>query len=149
MVLVAVSGMAAGASAAAAEDIVGTWLTEDGKAAVEIASCGGDRCGTIVWLRSPRTPEGRPVTDANNPTPALRTRDVCGLRIVDRLGAQGDGSWDRGRIYDPEEGKSYDVAMRLENNALLVTGYVGAKLLGETQVWRPAPRGLARCPPRP
>jgi uncharacterized protein (DUF2147 family) len=134
------------APAAAAEEIAGLWLSDDGEGAVEIAPCGAERCGRIVWLKSPKTAEGRPVIDANNPDPALRTREVCGLSIVTGLKPQSDGGWDQGRIYDPEEGKSYDLAMRREgSDTLKVTGYLGTKMLSETHVWRRAPRTLARC----
>src|SRR6059058_2438800 len=81
------------APAGAAEEIAGLWLSEDGEGAVEIAPCGAERCGRIVWLKSPNTAEGHPVTDANNPDPALRTREVCGLRIVTGLKPQSDGGW--------------------------------------------------------
>ena len=34
-------------------DPVGTWLTEGGKSRVRVVNCGGNLCGTIVWLKEP------------------------------------------------------------------------------------------------
>jgi uncharacterized protein (DUF2147 family) len=122
-------------SAAAASDITGVWITDDGQGAVRIEACGDMRCGRIVWLKTPLDAKGRPLHDANNPNPAERQRPICGIQIVDGLKLQRDGSWDAGRIYDPEDGKSYDAMMKASGARLEVTGYLGLKMLGETVVW--------------
>lgn len=84
--------------------------------------------------------------DALNPEPARRKRPVCGLPVIGNLERQRDGSWDRGWIYDPKVGKSYDVELRLNApDRLRVTGYLGVKFLSETFVWTRAPETLARC----
>ncbi|WP_342359525.1 DUF2147 domain-containing protein [Terrarubrum flagellatum] len=133
------------APARAADDINGVWLTDDGEGAVEISACGAQRCGRIVWLKKPTTDEGEPVTDQNNPSAGLRSRPVCGLQVVSGLKAQSNGAWDNGRVYDPEEGKSYDLEIRREGDRLKIRGYVGVKTLGETMTWSRAPRSLGRC----
>jgi len=50
---------------------VGTWLSQGGEIRVRIAKCATAYCGTIVWEKAPSK-------DANNPDPALRTRDMVG-----------------------------------------------------------------------
>ena len=35
---------------ASAQDATGTWLTASGETRVRIAPCGGNVCGTIVWV---------------------------------------------------------------------------------------------------
>ena len=123
------------ARSAAPSDITGAWMTDDGQAVIEVNACGDLRCGRIVWLKTPLDAKGRPLHDANNPNPAERQRLICGIQIVDGLKLQRDGSWDAGRIYDPEEGKSYDAMMKASGSRLEVTGYIGLKLMGETVVW--------------
>lgn len=131
---------------AAPDDITGVWLTDDGAGAVEITPCGVDRCGRIVWLKQTQTPQGEPVADANNPNASLRARPVCGLRVLSGLKLQSDGGWDGGRVYDPEEGKTYDAAVRREGaDRLKVTGYIGVKTFGETVIWTRAPKALSGC----
>lgn len=59
----------------------GVWLI-DGKAAVQIFDCGGLLCGRILWLQTPRDPQGQLNRDKNNPDPALRQRRLCGLTVL-------------------------------------------------------------------
>ena len=52
-----------------------------------------------------------------------------------------------GWIYDPKDGKAYDVEIRLQApDRLQVKGYLGIKMLSETFVWQRAPTDLPRCP---
>ena len=83
--------------------------------------------------------------DGKNPTEALRARPICGLPILEGL-AQTSDAWDGGKIYDPREGKTFDVKMKLlDDGKLEVRGYDTIKLLGETQKWTKAPADLGRC----
>lgn len=125
---------------------IGVWLDDTGQGAIEIAPCGEMLCGRIVWLKEPLTKEGEPLTDALNPDPSRRERPICGLQIIGDLKRQPNGSWDKGWIYDPKEGKSYDVEIRLRDpDRLQVKGYLGVKFLSETFIWQRAPAELPRC----
>ena len=125
---------------------VGVWFDDTGQGAIEIAPCGEMLCGRIVWLKEPLTKDGQPLTDALNPDPNRRDRPICGLQIIGDLKRQPNGSWDKGWIYDPKEGKSYDVEIRLRDpDHLQVKGYLGVKFLSETFIWQRAPEGLPRC----
>lgn len=127
-------------------DIVGTWFTEDGEGGIEILNCGNERCGRIVWMKNPVDKNGRPLTDRNNPDPALRARAICGLTIITGLKPQEDDSWGRGRVYNPDEGRSYDVEIRrTAPDVLNVTGYLALRFLGRTTEWRRTPKNLSRC----
>lgn len=124
----------------------GVWFDDTGQGAVEIGPCAERLCGHIVWLRSPLDKAGRPLTDGNNPDARQRQRPICGLPVIGDLKRQRTGSWDEGWIYDPKQGKQFDVELRLQAaDALKVTGYLGIKLLSETFVWRRAPADLKRC----
>ena len=135
-------------SVAEARDVVGIWLTDDGKGAVEIGPCGDKRCGRLVWLKQPLDEAGQPLRDGNNPDPAARKQPICGLEIIKDVAPQTDGSWDGGRVYDPEEGSAYSVMLKAESDDRLeVTGYLGTKLLSESMTWTRAPAELKRCDP--
>jgi uncharacterized protein (DUF2147 family) len=134
------------APAAAAPDVTGIWITDDGEGAVEILPCGEQRCGRIIWLKDPVDDAGQPVRDSKNPSPTERRRPLCGAPIIAGLKRQSDDSWDEGSIYDPEEGKSYRLMLKLEGQQRLqVTGYIGLKALGETVVWIRGDAHLRHC----
>src|SRR5437868_1167642 len=58
----------------------GRWLTQGKSAVVEIYPCGDVAlCGRLVWFRIEPTDPDPQTVDIHNPTPALRTRPLCGL----------------------------------------------------------------------
>jgi uncharacterized protein (DUF2147 family) len=111
-------------------DVFGVWLTRDGTGHVEIAPCGESACGTIIWGKEG---SGSP-TDVKNPNPALRNRQVIGLRILENF-TRRDNGWFNGRIYDPKSGNTYrsELAARADGT-LGVKGCVGP--ICRTEVWR-------------
>lgn len=99
-----------------AADPAGLWLTETGNSRIRIAPCGSGYCGTIV------SAPGKAL-DAKNPDPAMRTRSVVGVQILDAR--QQDGSGYSGSLYNPNDGKTYSGSMRLTGpNTLEVSGCV-------------------------
>lgn len=143
----------------------GVWIDHTGRGAVEIVSCDvlvasatgappppadpavkPPLCGRIVWLQAPNDPQGRPLVDSLNKNAAKRGAPICGLQIIGEVKPQADGSWDKGWIYDPEQGSSFDVELRLRNpETLQVKGYLGVKFLSETFVWRRAKQAPPKC----
>jgi uncharacterized protein (DUF2147 family) len=90
-------------------------------------------------MKQPLDKSGQPLRDQLNEDQRLRNRPICGLQIMGGLKPMNDGSWDRGWIYDPEQGESFDVEVRLKSpDVLQVTGYKGIKFLSETFRWRRA-----------
>ena len=143
---VALSIALATGPASSRETVSGVWYDDSGKGAVQLYQCGSNICGRIYWLRQPVNRAGTPLRDAYNPQSSRRNRPICGLQVISGVKPQGDGSWDGGRIYDPKVGKSYDVAIdQLNNKRLRITGYLGARFLGKSFIWRRAPANLAQC----
>ena len=133
-------------TAQGAPPISGIWLDDEGKGGVEIKPCGDQLCGNIIWLKQPNDPTGKPWVDKLNPDTAKRTRPICNLQIIGSLKRTTDAEWKGGWIYDPEEGKQFDVELTLKDNETLsVFGYAGVKLLGETLVWKRMPNDTPRC----
>ena len=129
----ALATLLAGSLSAAAADVTGTWLDHTGQGAVEIRPCGETMCGRVVWLKNPmhKSRSGRP---------------ICGAQILGNLHRGDPNTWSSGWIYNPEDEERFSAEIKLENdNTLLVTGYLGIKLLGETFTWKRAPADLKRC----
>jgi len=109
-------------AAAAAPNVTGLWLTDDGKGVVDVEPCGQNMCGKIVRVldRSP----GTPTTDVNNPDPARRSRPIMGLTVLSGF-KPGTNEWKDGKAYDPKKGSSYSSSMRLNRDgSLRITGCV-------------------------
>lgn len=115
----------------------GLWLTEAGTGTIRIADCGpgpmeGTPCGLI---ETAEIPDDEPGTDVNNSDPDLRGEPIIGLTMLD--GFEKDGSkWSKGRIYNPEDGKSYRSQIRLSKSdpdVLRVKGCIA--FLCQTQKW--------------
>lgn len=121
-------------AAFAAEPITGRWVTEDRDAVVEIKRCGSVTCGRIAqFLVEP--PDGADQRDINNPEARLRTRKLLGLPILTQF-REDDDLW-RGRIYDPNSGKSYRSVIRRKGaNTIEVRGCIGP--FCQAQTWRRA-----------
>lgn len=111
------------------EPVTGRWLTTEGKALVDIGGCGQTLCGRIARVLKPRP--GGPAVDANNPDPKLRSRPIAGLTILSGFTADG-GRW-KGRIYDPESGRTYRSELLRAGATLRVKGCFGP--FCRTQVW--------------
>lgn len=122
------------AIAQSADDVLGLWLTDDGKARIEIYKENGKYSGKIVWLKEPNNPDGSPKLDVENPDAELQKKPIIGLNLVTGF-TFNDNQWEGGEIYDPENGKTYSCRMRLKSGKLEVRGYIGAPMFGRTVVW--------------
>ncbi len=124
-------------------DVLGAWVTQKGESKITIYKCGKNSkfyCGKITWLKEPLYPAadaeaGKPKRDRENPDPAQQNRRIMGLNLV--WGFNWDGEkWSDGKIYNPENGKTYSCFMELvAPNKLKVKGYIGFSLFGEERYW--------------
>lgn len=114
--------------------ISGRWITQEKDAVISVTKCGASLCGRVVkFLKIP--PDGVNQRDGNNPNPKLRTRKVMGMPILS--GFKQDGKLWRGKIYDPNSGKTYRSIVRRKSATVLeVKGCVGP--FCQTQLWRKA-----------
>jgi len=124
----------------------GVWMKPNGKAAVELYLCEGEKlCGRLMWARPSEYPEGQR-RDIRNPDPSLRDRDLCGAVIIWGLEYAGDGQWEDGWVYDPSRGRTFNAELTIQGpDDLKVRGYKYTTLLGKTQDWVPAPADLDLC----
>jgi uncharacterized protein (DUF2147 family) len=114
---------------------LGRWLTESKRGVIEIYRCGSELCGRLVWMIEPMR-GGAPAVDDNNPDPAMRQRRLCGLAMLGGFHADGPDYWEKGWIYDPDSGKTYDATITVKSATMLeLRGYIGAPVFGQTQTW--------------
>jgi uncharacterized protein (DUF2147 family) len=114
--------------------ISGVWTTEHGDARIRVAPCGQALCGAIVWLADPNDSNGRPKTDINNADEAKRARPLKGLTIFTELTPNGE-EW-RGKVYNSDNGKDYDVAIRpLDARHASVKGCILGGLSCDGETW--------------
>lgn len=119
------------------DDVVGTWLTGEGTAKVQIYKENGKYFGKIVWLREPNNEQGKPKVDSNNPENKLKTQPILGLVNLKDFKYAGENVWEDGTIYDPKKGKTYSSIMTLTDpNTLDVRGYIGISLIGRSDTWK-------------
>ncbi|MDP7416495.1 MAG: DUF2147 domain-containing protein [Desulfobacterales bacterium] len=118
-----------------ADDIIGEWYTAEGKSLVKIYKCNDLYCGKIIWLKEPKYDDGTDKIDKNNPDESKKTRKIIGLDIVYGFKHKDKNRWTHGKIYDPNNGKTYSCKIKLVDNELKLRGYIGISLIGRTTVW--------------
>jgi uncharacterized protein (DUF2147 family) len=127
----------ASAFAAPARDPSGTWLTEDERARIRVEKCGPTQdnlCGFVVWMKTPDGDEPASKRDTKNPDPKKRNRPVLGHQLMMGLTANEEGRY-VGKIYNNEDGKSYDVTVWSEQPGTLNVKGCLIAFLCSTQIW--------------
>ena len=125
-----------GVPALAQDGPLGLWVTEGDRSRIDVHDCDGRICGAIVWLAEPLDEDGAEKLDMNNEDESLRGRPLMGLPLIEAFVADGENRWSDGRIYNPEDGETYQATMRLTDaNTLEVRGYVLLPLFGKTRTW--------------
>jgi uncharacterized protein (DUF2147 family) len=112
-------------AAAAANDIFGTWLRDDGNARVRVAPCGGAVCATNLWIRDPQK-QGEKVGD----------------RLEFSIKPAGEG-W-RGKAYDPQRKLTFSATLSAEGGAMTTKGCMLAGLVCRTTTWQRMPATAAQ-----
>lgn len=113
-----------------ADAILGTYMTEGGKAKIVVSKQGTRYIGTLVWTRR------GDILDSKNPDKAEAEKKLVGKVILHDLQHDEDADYKGGKIYDPESGKTYSCkATRQADGNLKVRGFIGASLFGRTTLW--------------
>ncbi len=128
-------------AAPAADPTFGDWLTDAGGGKVRVGPCAANpaqACGALIWLKPPADAPAGPLHDANNPNPALRSRPLLGVLIISDFTREAAGNWVDGKIYDPNDGKTYKSKMSIgADGNLKVSGCV--LVFCKAQTWTKAP----------
>src|SRR5215210_313811 len=113
--------------AGAADKIIGVYWSPKQDAKIEIYKKGDKYFGKSIWIENKRK-------DLKNPNPSLRERSLLGTDLFTNFTFK-DGTYEDGKIYDPESGKTYDCKMSFNGKSLKVRGYVGISLFGRTEMF--------------
>lgn len=111
----------------AADKIIGVYWSPKKDAKIEIYKKGDRYFGKSIWTATKRK-------DLKNPNPSLRQNDLLGSELFTDF-VYKDGTYEDGKIYDPESGKTYDCKMSFVGNSLKVRGYIGISLFGRTEIF--------------
>jgi len=137
-------GFAPMALAQEPDAILGVWATEDNESKIEIFKCGDAYCAKIIEIEEQVYPEddphgmaGQVKVDRLNPDETKRNDPIVGLQIMSTLKfKKKKNSWVGGKIYNPEDGKTYRCKLSLQDSKILkLRGYLGISLLGQTATW--------------
>lgn len=123
-------------SQAASADPSGYWMKPDAEreSKILVFKCGSGKkllCAKIAWLKDPKSSSGKPLTDVRNENPSLRSRQIVGLTIFTGLAPSAPSTW-TGKIYNPEDGKTYSATLTvLSRSKILLKGCKAWLLCGE------------------
>jgi len=120
-----------------ADDIIATWLNEEGTAKVRIFKATNKKYyGKVVWLKEPNK-NGKPKVDDKNPDKTKQTTPVMGLQLLKGFKYDADDKeWNGGTIYDPKNGKTYSCYISKKGeDKIKVRGYIGISIIGRTTLW--------------
>ena len=117
-----------------ADKLLGTWITADKKAHVEMYKSNDIYYGKIIWLAEPNDAStGKPKLDLKNPDASKHSQPILGSRIFYNFKFE-DGAYTGGKIYDAREGKIYTAKLWLNaDGTLSMRGYIG--FLYSTETW--------------
>jgi uncharacterized protein (DUF2147 family) len=120
---------------AQADKIEGLWYNDIKSAKIQITKeSNGKFYGKVVWLKEPLK-NGKPKVDELNADEKLRTRPRLGLQVLTDFIKDGDNKYTDGKIYDPNNGKTYSCNITYKGKTLAIRGYIGISLFGRTTTW--------------
>jgi uncharacterized protein (DUF2147 family) len=111
------------------DDIIGTWLTADKTGQIAVYKIDNLYYGKIKAGTSDEK------FDVRNPDKERRNDPLIGLIILKDLKFENN-AWKNGKVYDPQNGKTYSCTLTLTNtNQLKITGFIGFSWIGRSEVW--------------
>lgn len=119
---------AAQAKAEGATAYSGLWWNEPRDGIFELVITEEGIEGITRWAEEPRM-------DVHNPDPVLKDRALKDIVFLWGFDYEPEKNrWKDGKVYDPNNGKTYDAQMSLEDKGetLKMRGYMGIALLGRT-----------------
>lgn len=114
----------------APDTINGVWRTASG-GYIQIYAYHGHYVGIVVGVAS-----GQARYDDNNPDKSKRGRRLLGVELIHDLESVSGNSYKGGTVYDPDNGKTYNLKGELvDHDTLKLRGYIGFSLFGRSQTW--------------
>ena len=126
--------LGASSASSAVPGVVGDWRNEAGDAVIRVSIA---KDGTLVGVGARGGDDDKERFDVKNPDPKLKGRSLLGAPIMWGFTPDNEAKtrWSGGKIYDPDNGKTYSCKLELKEGRLRIRGYVGISLFGRTTVW--------------
>jgi uncharacterized protein (DUF2147 family) len=121
------AALALATAAAAAERPEGRWVSQTGNVEVQIARCGPALCGVVVKVMANRSMEAAGAMSAAPPP-------KVGQLLMRDFKPSSDGQW-TGKLFNRENGRTYDCVITPHGQTLSVRPYVLLPLFGKDLVW--------------
>ena len=115
--------------------IVGKWEADDGTVKLDMYKSGSEFQAHLLYGNE--VVEADQTTfkqDAKNPNPTLRSRSLKNIVFIWGL-HWDDGEWTDGSLYDGSSGKTYRCKVEIKDGKMLLRGYLGISLLGQTRAF--------------
>ncbi|SDR82207.1 Uncharacterized conserved protein, DUF2147 family [Mucilaginibacter mallensis] len=123
------------AAKAQTDQIEGLWYNDVKSGKILITrEKDGKFYGKVVWLKEPLK-NGKPKVDELNEDEKLRSRPRLGLPVLYGFVKDRDNKYTDGKIYDPNNGKTYSCNITFKGDKLDIRGYIGISLFGRTTTW--------------
>ncbi len=144
LLVVSALAFALPATASEGDAILGIWLTPEKDGRFEIYRTEDNKYfGKIIGGDGPEQ------FDTKNPDPALRARSLIGVNFLSDFTYDADkAQWVDGTIYDPNNGRTYDCKMWLDEkdaSRLNARGFLGISAFGRTEVFTRVEGGEAQA----
>ena len=104
-----------------ADDVLGTWLRDNGNVRVRFEPCDDAICGNIVWLK-----------------PGPDSKAKVGQRLFFDMRPAGANSW-TGKAANPSNGSIYSGKMSIEGTTLSTSGCIVGGLICKSGNWSRVP----------
>ena len=136
------------ATAVPAAPIVGTWRTLTGTE-INVTPCGKKFCGTFSFIvipakdaetcrSTPKAEFAALILDYQNPDKSLQSRPLLGFKALTLTPTDKDDAY-KANIYNAEEGKTYNVEMRVSGDTLTLGAGCFGSVCAVTQDWPRVP----------
>jgi uncharacterized protein (DUF2147 family) len=104
-----------------ADEVLGTWLRDNGALKVKFEPCGDAVCGNVVWLK-----------------PGSESKAKIGQRLFFDMHPDGTNSW-TGKAAAPDDGSIYSGKMSIEGATLSTSGCIVGGLICKSANWKRVP----------
>jgi uncharacterized protein (DUF2147 family) len=118
-----------------ADAILRIWETEEKDGKMQLIKNGNNYDAKMLYGTQLLEADGKtPKKDIHNSDPALRSRLLKDYTLISGL-TYHDGKWVNGRIYNFQDGNTYDVNLELKDGFLFMRVYKGITIFGRTLKW--------------
>jgi uncharacterized protein (DUF2147 family) len=117
------------------DSILHTWQTREKDGKIQMFKSGNTYYAKMLYGKQLFEADGKTYKrDIHNPDPALRDRELKDYVLITGLTYQ-DGKWTGGKIYNFQDGNSYDVLIEIQGPVMNMRVYKGVTMFGKTLKW--------------